>query len=122
MRLCKPQFQDKTYVSLDKYNIFLDKVNGGHPQLQSMALTDPGKETLRPGLQFQPGQIASRSQLSFPDLFPFNFYSDSGYFFGFYSCSFFLEIPSLLPCGDSSGASVHHSSKYAAIAVDSVPG
>ena len=89
---------------------------------RAWTLTDLGKETLRPGLQFQPGQIASRSQLSFPDLFSLDFYSDSGYFFGFYSCSFFLEMPSLLPCGDSFGASVHHSSKYAAIAVDSVPG
>ncbi|KAI4576299.1 hypothetical protein MJT46_002134 [Ovis ammon polii x Ovis aries] len=31
-------------------------------------------------------------------------------------------MPSRLPCGDSFGASVHHSSEYAAIAVDSVPG
>lgn len=102
--------------------MFLDEVNGGHPQLQNMALTDLGKETLSPGSQFQPGQIASRSQLSFPDFFSFDFYSDSGYFFGFYSSSFFFKIPSLLPRGDSFGASVHHSSEYAAVAVDSVPG
>ena len=38
MRLCKPQFQNKKYLSLDKQNMFLDKADGGHPQLQSMDL------------------------------------------------------------------------------------